>query len=298
MHIIYPISRSDENGCLEVAEAIRAVGKQHGHRATVLTAPNTGKDALLFADVIKDTFDRVERVSTQAIPNGGWPQACNQHFFEAALFVFRDADPQHGQWLWHELDACPIDPEWCNKLVKELQLVNGTGKFLPFMGVINESLAFDQETQQVSVTGKHMVGVGIYPQNLFEGSILIRSVGQMGLPFDHYLQHEIVPHCHDTKLIAHRWGTRHYKWKANTMEMEDQEPLRYGVKHATPIDTREAVLVHGCKDLTLARQVLARFSPDAKPVEPPVVELDDPEDPEDEDDLAIAGPSRRGKKRS
>lgn len=289
MHIIYPISRHDEKDCLIVAKAITTLGKQHGHRATVLTSPDTGKDAMLFADVIKDTFDKVERVSTQAVPNGGWPRACNQHFMEAALFIMRDNDPEHGQWMWHEMDACPIAPDWCNKLIAEMQLANTQGKNKPFMGVVEDSLSWNEVSKEVQVTGKHMVGVGIYPQNLFANSSLIMSVGQMGVPFDIYMQHEMLPFAHHTDQIAHRWGTEGYEWDGDKMTMRDREPLQFGTRHSNPIDTKNVVLVHGCKDLSLAKVVIDRFEPDIEFAE-------SSEDLMEEEDLAIARPSRRGRK--
>lgn len=116
----------------------------------------------------------------------------------------------------------------------------------------------------------HMVGTGIYHHEFGARSPNIGQIDRVMPwagplePFDIRLRHEIVPHAHNTILIQHNWNTGNYREEGGKIICDDLsgDP---NLSHAKPYDGH-AVVVHGCKDGSLAKLVLADKLTAVKPV--------------------------------
>lgn len=167
----------------------------------------------------------------------GWPESANHLFLGGARFLEELYEP----FYWFEADNFPLYPQWWKQINQEYDLFDR-----PFMGVINVSRFFD-ENKNVVERGSHMVGTGIYPMLFLQcWSERIHHLDRM--PWDVYLGPEVVPHCHNTGLIAHRWGTCNYRME-NGVLVCDNTPHGWH-PYAAPIPPGAAV-IHGCKDFSL-----------------------------------------------
>lgn len=173
---------------------------------------------------------------------GGWPEAGNHMFFHTAEFLFQSGNKD--PWYFFEPDNTPLYPHWMAAFDHEY-----TEASKPYMGVMNVSRKRTPEGK-VEVDGRHMVGTGIYPADLFTRSSALHVLEHE--PWDVAMQDEIVPEAHETNLIFHAWNTGRYKKDADGfITGEDFGPNkgRYGGR-PVPI---EAVVVHGCKDDSLSK---------------------------------------------
>lgn len=166
----------------------------------------------------------------------GWPESPNHMFYSVVTDVeFTES------WYWFEADNIPLFKGWEKSLQSEYD-----SEQKPYMGVVNDTKYINKKTGEKITRGKHMVGTGIYPADF---AARCRSVHYMDRrPFDICIEEEVVPECHNTNQIAHRWGTINYHYNEhNVIIMDDREP---GYDYAAPIPPW-AVVVHGCKDESL-----------------------------------------------
>jgi hypothetical protein len=148
---------------------------------------------------------------------------------------------------------------WLAKLQREH---HESGK--AHMGAIVPTRGFSmtQDGKMKPTMGEpHMVGTGIYHHAL---GAMSPNIGQIDRvmpwagplePFDIRMRLEIVPHAHNTILIQHNWNTGNYREEGGKIVCDNLsgDP---NLSHAKPYDGH-AVVVHGCKDGSLAKLVLA-----------------------------------------
>jgi hypothetical protein len=106
-----------------------------------------------------------------------------------------------------------------------------------------------------------MVGAGIYPATLWTTYSQVQFLPET--PFDMAMGEWMVPLTHNTKLICHRWSTCDYRRNEQSeLIMEDEEPENnlYGGRPVPP----EAIIVHGCKDNSLTKLLLAEYAKEGK----------------------------------
>ncbi len=195
---------------------------------------------------------------------GGSPIACNNHFAAVvyALAQMGNTEP----FLWMEADMLPTMPRWPDALQNEYRMLGQ-----PFMGNIVDT-PFEDNGKLVYREGDQMMmGCGIYPAHMESDERIkpmIADLAKTGMrnprvPFDVYLRWVTLTIGRaDTKLICDMWATENY-------ELEDFEQDILGRIHCQSVDhgdrvvrargglvSAQAVLVHGCKDGSLAKLVL------------------------------------------
>lgn len=251
MLLVLPVSKSDASLIPTLARAFDKLGGLSGQEALIVSIAENLDLAEDYASQIRHLF----RLVTVHIIDGncptGWPQACNFYFARTAMYL-EFVRKLHEPWYYFEADTTPLKPGWFEALETEYNL---SGK--PFMGVQQNTYRLHPVTSEVSTDGTHMVGTGIYPPDMSKYSVLYRYLEDV--PWDVFCQWEIVPNMHATNLIQHNWSTSHYrKGPGNQVICDDYKDNRGGIKHNFPLRS-DAMLLHGCKDTTLANLLLKDF---------------------------------------
>jgi len=176
----------------------------------------------------------------------GWPRSANAVFNETALHVFEDRSYNEAAWYFFELDNTPLCRDWVQKLQDEYNLAK-----MPCMGVVNKTVRGVGPLRKQD--GTHLVGTSIYPVDLWTRVKLCKHLNTLPDPFDVAMQWEVVPMSHHTELIQHNWSTAKYSRKGARITCSPAGS-NGSADYANPVSPR-AVVLHGCKDSSLAKLV-------------------------------------------
>jgi hypothetical protein len=177
----------------------------------------------------------------------GWPRSANSIFCETALHVFTEKSYGEASWYFFELDNTPMRRDWAGQLQTEYNLAK-----MPCMGVVNKTIRGTATLRKQD--GSHLVGTAIYPVDMWSRVRLCKHLNMLVDPFDVAMQWEVVPISHHTDLIQHSWGTHKYSKRGARIECKPVSNRPGCEDYANPISPR-AVVVHGCKDSSLAKIV-------------------------------------------
>lgn len=261
MKIAIPVSAHDKHLLPAQADCLLKMGGLEEHQ--VIYIPTlSAKDA---------AYEAAERLGAEVRPldrdfEGGAPVACNNHFAAVVnvLGLMGNTDP----FLWMEADMLPVAPRWPGKLLDDYRM-GGT----PFRGNVVPT-PFQEDGKLVyRDNDTMMMGCGIYPAHMERDERIKPLIADLAkpawmnprIPFDVYLRWPIkIIGVSNTNLIADMWATENY-------EVEDYEQAIYGRIHCQSVDhgdrvvrercglvPKQALLVHGCKDGSLADLVLGR----------------------------------------
>lgn len=233
MIVVIPVSHVDIDMAEELLTKVIELGKVDAEVVLVFTH-KAYWDADRIATLAKAGFAEASVRRLQDECEEGWPESCNHLFYGSARMVAGNA------FYFMEADNMPLSPGWFDELLSEYRRA---GK--PYMGVIGDTKYLNRRTGEKITRGKHMVGTGIYPADFLK---ICPSVHYMDRrPYDICIEEDVVPLCHHTDLIAHRWGTVNYRRENGAIVMDDRDPQ---FEYAAPIPP-QAVVVHGCKDGSL-----------------------------------------------
>lgn len=257
MKIVIPISNADVSKLGRFALVLDRFKSLSKHN--IMLVPTHGcEDAARKAALVLNSLAASVVVRAMDVdPPMGWPRACNAHFQAAARFVA--ASGSEEPWLWMELDALPITPGWADALEDDYQRLGQ-----PFCGTVIQTPFRDATGKIVYQDGDTMMmGVGIYPAWLgihgrceMLAYCCAASSHASAQPWDVYLRHEIknLGRAH-TDLIADMWHTQNYRYENGQITADSIKHDRAVKERGGPINPK-AVLVHGCKDDSLAKLLL------------------------------------------
>jgi hypothetical protein len=113
-----------------------------------------------------------------------------------------------------------------------------------------------------------MAGTGIYPKNFTTLSDLWRF--EEGVAFDVWIQWEVMKAgLTDTPLIQHNWRSINYRYDGEVIICDGLPMPHPDLKLNHPLRD-DAVVLHGCKDLSLTNLLLEKYG--SKTKSPHVVE--------------------------
>lgn len=241
---VFPVSAVDLPIAKFLVDRIVKLGGAEDHEALVVASWKIQYDAAFLKAVLAQAFKSVEMIIPE-FEEDGWPGGPNSMFLTAADYL--DAKGNIEPWFFMEADIFPLKSGWLALLEQEYEKA---GK--PYVGCVNDSRFRNTETGEQWIDGKHMVGAGIYPPDFMKRCRTIETIPQR-ISWDTHIGPEILNDVHDTKLIAHRWGTKNYVIQNGQICMTAVDPVNYH-DYAAPIP-EEAVLVHGSKDVSLYRLI-------------------------------------------
>ncbi len=196
----------------------------------------------------------------------GWPKAPNWHWYKTVVIMEELSVP----WFWMELDCLPVRQGWASEIGSAY-----SSSGMPFLGCVVPTPHKDPATgkEVPSPDGpedKMMCGCGIYPSNILAR---VKQIQQMGLlddlmkgsesadqPWDLHLRAVMTKiGMGHTPIIGDYWNTVNYRMQDGNLICDPKESHEMGsnvmVRRAGIINPA-AVVIHGCKDDSLAKMIL------------------------------------------
>lgn len=262
MKIIVPVSAHDKHLLPAFTDCLLKFGGLEEHPVLFFPLPAAKEE----------TFVAAERLGAEVHPleqnyEGGSPLAPNRHFANTvfALGQMGNTSP----FLWMELDMLPVKPRWAVALFEDYRY-GGT----PFRGAVVDTPFNDYGTLIFRSGDTMMMGTGIYPPNMDRDERIKPLLADLTKPgiwnppdaFDVYLRWVIKNiGVSNTPLISDMWATQNYRRTADGVVCESVDHGDRVVREREGLVNRSAVLVHGCKDGSLARLLLESGSPTTAP---------------------------------
>ena len=247
MLIVIPVTKSDQHLAVPLLSLMVKLGGVRPHKIlfefSSLISGDLRSELHELGAQCGEIFSRELKTTDER----GWPRSANSVFSETALHVFEEKSYGEKSWYFFELDNTPMCRGWVQKLQDEYELAR-----LPCMGVVNKTIRGTAELRKQD--GSHLVGTSIYPADLWSRVKLCRHINMLTDPFDVVMQWETVKISHHTELIQHSWGTHKYSKKGARIECKAVANRPGSSDYANPGSPR-AVVVHGCKDSSLAKLV-------------------------------------------
>lgn len=239
-----------------LAAWIRHLGNVSSHDCVLAVTPRLHNQVESILQDLRGAFRCVDLYVMESELSAGWPIAANHTFNLVATKMLGYAQ-KHAFFYFMEADVLPLSSEWLNRL--ERQHLNSR---LPYTGVVNTTWMLNQHTGDLIDSGKHMVGTGIYPTNLWHRICLVPFLGKMKDPFDIVLapyiynpaNPQIGVQCNNTELIHHGWQSVRYTKDSTGVLRYERNNFSKALKPLTPgFVNSDALIVHGCKDDSLLR---------------------------------------------
>lgn len=228
MLIVIPVAKPEVDRALDLFGWIEELGGC-GNRSLLLVFahPVPEGDARALSSLAAKSFSNVEAIQQRSAAEFGWPRNANAMFSCAANYVAkRDI---REPWLWCEVDAIPIVPNWADKIEAAY---NTCGR--PVLGCV------------YMFPSPHVNGVAVYPANL--RSINPGMVDATLRPFDLVHPDFVRKRAHTTSGLIVRSLEDPRKNRPHTFpDLDSLSKIPEG-----------CVLFHGNKDGSLIHQLRRR----------------------------------------
>ena len=182
-----------------------------------------------------------------------WPGGPNRHWARTALAL--DSQSNGEAWFWDEGDCWPVVSNWALRLNEEHQ----KGK-KPFTGCLVNT---PHKDKQVRPNDLMMMGCAVYRHDLSSNyefrPILdfLLNANRDEQPWDLFARGLFRKWgVHPTDLIGDRWNTLNYRVQNGQLECDAGESRFHNIAHKSQ-DIRDSVVIHGCKDDSLAKLVMS-----------------------------------------
>ncbi len=282
MKIVVPLSISDAHRLDNWIECVKKFGGLESHSILLLPTFSMAAKGYEAAGKLGDTCKDVRVHPLRMDSELGWPKASNWQWWSATEVMETLSAP----WFWMELDCLPVRAGWLTEIGSAYSSI-GT----PFMGCVVKTPWKDDKTGREAESpegpdDKMMCGCGVYPSNLHARFKQKQQDGILGdfvkgdmsaeVPWDLHLRYVMRDMgMSNTSLIGDYWNTQNYRIENNNLVCDpkatanDDKPTSV---HRSGIVNPEAVVVHGCKDESLAKLILGgldtRTLTPVRPVQP------------------------------
>jgi len=245
MILLIPISAFDARLIPDLTKALLHCGSLHKHNIRIVPTASVVGIGNKLAEDLKPICDRIKVVPLELDPDRGWPRACTVHWQKAFIAMAREG--LREEVYWFEADNTPLCAGWLDKLYEEYHTAKRA-----FMGTVVTTWRTNPQGVLFQA-GEHMVGTGIYPPSWYGNWSNYLTV-PFNEPFDTNFQDEWLLDCQRTNLICHMGKTGNYRREAGQIVCDDRD-MPSGVSYNHGPVPPEAVVVHGCKDGSLARLI-------------------------------------------
>lgn len=249
--LVLPISHVDATLASSLAQRFAAHNDMKGRELliTICWDDSIKLNLERFIEFLNPYFANVKVYIMPDVPEGeGWPVAANWMFYHSMAWLAQNGNKEPVYFF--EADNFPIRQNWLRAFDDEYEQA---GK--PYMGVIQPSHFLNTRTREIFTKETHMVGSGIYPADFMERCKGVHTLDMIA--WDVALSEEIIPECHNTNLISHQWNSEKFHFKDGELIGSKRDPSS---RFSTPVKglaigevkvNPEALVVHGCKDLSL-----------------------------------------------
>lgn len=253
MNLAVPVSAHDKHLLPEFTKVLKHFGGLEDTPVTFFCTPASKAETYEVSDLLNARV----HVFNADFPDG-WPTAPGMQF-AATVFTLPTLG-LHGPWLWMELDVLPVKQGWLQALRKAYTLGGQ-----PFMGNVVPTAWTEEGKLVIHENDKMMMGCGVYPPGMHGDQRfkpLLTDLLKPGslnprTPFDFYLRFAIrQTGVIDTPLIADMWQTCNYRQTDAGLAC-DPVKLDKPRRERGGLISSEAVIVHGCKDGSLAKILLS-----------------------------------------
>lgn len=253
MNIAIPVSNHDKHLLPTFVKVLQHFGGLEEASLCFFTTPSAKAEAHEAAAALNAAVHTFEVDFA-----GGWPVASGAQF-AATVFTIPNIG-WNGPWLWMELDMLPVKRGWVQVIRNGYTLCGS-----PFMGNVVPTAWVEEGKLVVKEDDLMMMGCGVYPANMDRDqrfrpllSDLVKPADRNPhTPFDFYLRHAMSQAgIANTTLIADMWQTHEYKRTGKGITCKPV-PLDKPRRERGGLVPSDAVLVHGCKDGTLAELLLS-----------------------------------------
>lgn len=252
MNIAIPVSAHDKHLLPQFVKVLQHFGGLEDTPVCFFATPSAKLEAHEAAAALNATVHTFEVDFAH-----GWPVASGMQF-AATVFTLPRIGWQ-GPWLWMELDMLPVRKGWLQALRNGYAIC---GK--PFMGNVVPTAWTENGKLVVKEDDLMMMGCGVYPANMHADEWFRPLLADLvkapprnpNTPFDFYLRHPMrYAGIANTGLIADMWQTCEYKRTSKGITCQPVK-LDKPRRERGGLVPSEAVIVHGCKDGTLAELLL------------------------------------------
>lgn len=239
---------------------LRHLGTLESHNAVFIPTKEVSGHIANAVDGLKTIMNDVRVAPMNETPTGGWPVACNKHFAFTVQAMMGCGTP----WLMYELDGWARYEGWLDAISTEYNQIR---REKPCMGMV-EKIRYSAGSTSKPFGDTCLVGAAaIYPEGFgkqgkpygFNWKFAPNALGPdgKGIPYDTYQAGELRKFTHKSTLMEHRWGTVNYRRnEAGDLICDNKDGNPEGTDHSGVINP-EAVLIHGCKDESLAKLIIS-----------------------------------------
>lgn len=255
MKICIPTSAHDKHLLAAQADCLLKLGGLEEHQ--VLYFPTlSAKEA---------AYEVAEKLGAEVHPfdrdfSGGAPVACNNHFAMVVDALGKMGNTEPFLLMEPDMIPAPGAHRWPDRLLEDYRM-----RGAPFMGNIVPT-PFNVDGKLEYVDGDTMMmGCGVYPAHMERDERIKPMIKDLSMPewmnpkipWDIYLRWAIKTiGVSDTPLIADMWATEKYHVTAKGIECQSVDHGDKVVRKRGGVVPKTALLIHGCKDGSLAQIVL------------------------------------------
>lgn len=262
MKLVIPVSQTDVHLLDDTVRTFKALGGLPRHDVLFLPTHGCFDKAQIAADQLRYSVKSVKVAPWERDNVGIWPYPGNIMWQHACIEVSKQENAGDAQpWYYWELDNTPLSPGWLDKIESEY-FMSGC-KFMGAVVPTRQLIGNNQYTTERFIPGQaenipHMVGTGVYPKDIGKETQGLWRFPKHDLSWDVYLRYQFNKSLHATKLIDHHWSTINYKEKNGVISCENDPKNPFGTDHSGDV-SKDAVVVHGCKDGSLMKIVLSKY---------------------------------------
>lgn len=257
MKICIPTSAHDKHLLAAQADCLLKLGGLEEHQ--VLYFPTlSAKEA---------AYEVAEKLGAEVHPfdrdfPGGAPVACNNHFAMVVDALGKMGNTEPFLLMEPDMIPAPGAHRWPDRLLEDYRM-----RGAPFMGnVVPTPFNVDGKLEYVD-GDTMMMGCGVYPAHMERDERIKPMIKDLSMPewmnpkipWDIYLRWAIKTiGVSDTPLIADMWATEKYHVTAKGIECQSVDHGDKVVRKRGGVVPKTALLIHGCKDGSLAQIMLGR----------------------------------------
>lgn len=256
MHIVIPVSHHDIHLFPKFLSLLERFKGLDSHRITLSVTRGQQQAVEPYLDRLKALCPTVAVLPVPDFRHG-WFTGSNMHFHATVMGIAMAGNNE--PWFWMELDCLPVRENWIGILQSEYYRDGRR-----FMGMIS-TVSQNTNGELVEKAGDYYLqGCAIYPPHIQQDPAIYPVLSDLAKPppscpqqpFDLHLRYAIRKHAANTALIHDAWQTCNYRYEGSDLVCDNTDKSLLARRRGGVIEGNP-VLIHGCKDSSLADLILS-----------------------------------------